>query len=118
MIYLAAPYSDPDQSVTDYRMIEVNRCFARMFREGKLVFSALSMTHQAAKLHDLPGDAETWARYNMAFLHNCTEMYVLCLPGWRESKGVRQEIIWAKSLGIPITFIDEFGHTVALDISL
>lgn len=109
MIYLAAPYSSDSQELVKDRMYCVNLAFANLSYKGKIVFSVLSMTHTAATKHGLPGDAVYWTKVNFQFLKNCSELYVLCLPGWAQSKGVQREIKWAKQFHIPITYIDTLG---------
>ena len=41
----------------------------------------------------------------LQMLNHARELWVLQLPGWRESRGVQIEIDRARSLGIPITMI-------------
>lgn len=113
MIYLAAPYSHPDAAVRDERAAAVNCVFARLSGEGRIVFSTLSMTHEAAKVYNMPKDADFWWEMNMEFFRRCDEMYVVCLEGWAKSSGVRMEIEWAKFMRYPITYVDEFGDIIS-----
>lgn len=107
MIYLAAPYSHPEISVRVDRVRRINSVFAKLCLRGNVVFSTLSMTHEAAIAHDLPADAAYWDKMNTAFLKNCSRMFVLCLPGWHKSLGVTEEIRLAKRLHIYVCYINE-----------
>ena len=47
-----------------------------------------------------------WQDYDLSFLqHWATELWVLCLDGWKDSVGVRKEIRVAESLGLPVKYI-------------
>jgi hypothetical protein len=56
--------------------------------------------------YNLPGDFEFWKNYNFKMLSAASDMWVLKLPGWEESKGVAGEIEFAASNSIPITYIE------------
>lgn len=42
----------------------------------------------------------------MSFLRHSSHLYVLTLPGWRESKGVKAEVLFALQKQIPIIGCD------------
>jgi hypothetical protein len=46
-------------------------------------------------------------------LSRCDDLAVLCLPGWRESVGVRAGIVFAQEIGIPVRFIECRKHAPA-----
>ena len=105
MIYLASPYTHPDPVVQEERFHAVCRHAAEMMRCGIRVFSPISHTHPIAA-HGLPGDWGFWKDYDRAFIEMCSEVLVLKLPGWEESKGVRAEIAIAEELGKPVRYVD------------
>ena len=104
--YLACPYSDPSPDVRERRYRQVNSVAAFLMRRGLFVFSPISHCHDMAKQNDLPTDFEYWRGFNEAFLSVCSDLCVLKLPGWKESEGVTWEIAFAKSIGIPVSYID------------
>jgi hypothetical protein len=112
LVYLASPYSHFDPAVQEARFQAVCRCAAEMMRGGDHVFSPIAHTHPIAA-HGLPGDWEFWQSYDRLMLSRCNELAVLCLPGWRESVGVRAEIDIAGRLGLPARFIPEPTQTLA-----
>jgi len=105
MIYLASPYTHPDPAVRDARFHAVCRCAAVMIGHGEMVFSPVAHSHPITAA-GLPTDWAFWERFDRVFLGMCSEVVVLTLDGWRESKGVRAEIEIARRMGKPVRFID------------
>ena len=65
-------------------------------------FSPIVYGHEMAKKHALPTDAGWWARFNMEMLRKCDGCYVLHLPGWDTSVGVKLELNVCRILRIPV----------------
>jgi len=103
--YLAAPYSHPDPRVREHRHDQATFVCAELIRRGEIIFSPITHCHFMAKGHRLPNDADYWLRYCLVFLRKSSKLYVLQLPGWKESKGVQAEIKFATSRNIPIEYI-------------
>lgn len=106
LVYLATPYSSPDAQVMHDRFMSVNLVAAKLMSQGTHIFSPISHTHPIALAGDLPRGWEFWRTYDEAIMGCCCKMIVLFLPGWQESKGIQEEMTLAKTLGIPIEFID------------
>ena len=105
MIYLASPYSHPDPAVREARFRAVCREAAEMIRSGTQVFSPVAHTHPIAA-YGLPMEWASWEKYDRMFLEMCSEVWVLMLDGWRESKGVQAEIGIARELGRPVLYVE------------
>lgn len=105
MIYLCSPYTHPDPAIRETRFRAACRQAAEMFRCGIPVFSPIAYSHAIAA-HDLPLDWDFWERFDRAFLEVCTEVCVLTLDGWRESRGVQAEIVLARQMGKPVSFVE------------
>jgi hypothetical protein len=117
LIYIASPYSHPDKSVEHQRFEMVRKFTAYMLHDRKLVFSPIVYAHEMAKVFDLPTDAAYWDAFNMSILRRSDALYLCCLDGWEESKGVQREISTARALYIPVveytaTFEQREGQTV------
>lgn len=58
-----------------------------------------------ALAYALPTDAEFWKDYNLTVLSAAAGVYVLMMDGWKESRGVKMELIWAIEQDKPIVEI-------------
>ncbi len=36
-------------------------------------------------------------------------VYVLCIPGWRDSQGIAMEVKWADDMGVPVFYASPLG---------
>lgn len=106
LIYLASPYSHPDPAVQVARFVAVSREAARMMADGMFIYSPIAHTHSVATHGDLPPGFDFWEKYDRFLLGLCSEMHVLMLDGWKESKGVQAEIQIAKELKLPIAYLE------------
>lgn len=107
-IYLACPYSHPDHTVRAKRAGMATYVAAHLIDSRLLVFSPL--THGHAICNFLAGDAfswEFWKAHCLSFLHKwADELYVLALPEWEQSVGVEAEISLARSMNLPVQFLE------------
>ena len=104
MIYLASPSSHPDPAVREARFQAACRQAAGMLRCDIPVFSPIAHTHPIAA-YGLATEWASWEKHDRVFLEICSEVWVLTLDGWRESKGVQAEIGIARELGRPVVLV-------------
>jgi nucleoside 2-deoxyribosyltransferase len=109
IIYLASPYSHPDQRVLQDRCNAAQKATAKLMREGHTVISPIAHSHGVADFltDNLRLDGDFWMEQDLPLLARCDEMTVLCLKGWENSKGVKREIEFASRRGIPTSFLEE-----------
>ena len=107
MIYVASPYSSPILDAQASRFRKVRRFTIHLFNQGLVPFSPIVYAHEMAAAGGLRTDAQSWLRFNSDILRRSEAMFVYCLPGWKESKGVMTEIKQAQAMFIPLTFFDE-----------
>jgi nucleoside 2-deoxyribosyltransferase len=105
VIYLASPYSHPEPCVREERFHAVCRKAAELIREGMIVFCPIAHSHPMTAF-GLPVDWDYWEAFDRIFLEHCSEVWVLMLDGWRESKGVAAEVGIARELGKPVVYVD------------
>lgn len=105
MIYLACPYTHPDPKVREQRFLQVNKTAAKLISLGYGVFSPISQCHPIAQEGELPTSWEYWKEYDEKILSICSELCILTLDGWRESKGIQGEVKIAREKGIFVTTI-------------
>lgn len=105
IIYLAVPYYHIDPDVRRSRYEHVNKVTAYLLRAGNIVFSPITYSHVLGEYHNLPDGHEFWMNLDVEFLRRSDILIVLCLNGWRESRGVTQEIKIATEMDIPIIYL-------------
>lgn len=104
-VYLASPYSDPRPSTRVRRMKRALAASAELTRSGLAVFAPIP-TGWAIEEKIGEQSHEFWLQWCMRFLRPASHLYVLTLPGWRSSAGVKQEVLFAASESIPIVGCD------------
>jgi len=105
-IYLASPYTHSDEKVMEDRYNAVVDAVAFLTNGKYHVYSPILHFHPVAVKHSLPRDAEFWRESNEIMLYPAGLMYVLAIPGWDESKGVRHEIMIARQLETSIRLMN------------
>lgn len=119
MIYLASPYTGRDsywpQSTEDIRFRQALHATAILTSRSRMVLSPIVLGHtidQAMKCSGLPRPGyDWWMAWSRELLESCDSIYVLCIDGWEDSRGVQQEIALAQELELPIVYIDiEANH--------
>ena len=104
MIYVASPYSHPNVSVRQKRYEDVTEFTMGLIKNKVAAFSPIMYLHYAAQQYQMPYDAEWWKEFNRRFIINADYIHVLMLDGWKESLGVKQEILLANELGINVSY--------------
>lgn len=112
-IYLAIPY-------TGLHMLSFN---VSAFLAGQLlatgeyeVFSPITHSAPMQYAYPLEGQDELWLPMDEGVIEVwADEVWVVCLPGWRNSEGVAREIEKAKLLGKPVRYIGRVQLTTYND---
>ena len=86
--YLAIPYTDPDESVRDFRASLSDIVCADLMNKGRIIFAPISSCHHIAKVYGLPKDWEFWKKIDEEFIRASKKLLVITLDGWEESTGV------------------------------
>lgn len=102
MIYLASPYTHRDPLVMDYRHEAALMFTSEQLQRGHTVFSPIVYGRQFEAV--LGHTFQDWKSFNDIMLSRATQVWVLKLDGWDESRGVMYEIGEAQRLGIDIYF--------------
>ena len=104
LMYLASPYSHPDQAVRELRFRQAAQAAAYLMSRGLMIFSPIAHTHPIAEF-GLPKGWDFWRPYDELFMDACRGIVVLMLDGWRESTGVRAEIQYMAKRGIAAEYL-------------
>lgn len=105
LIYLASPYSHPNQSTRELRFYMVCEFAARLANAGHLLFCPIAHTHPMER-YGLPSEWAFWRRFDQPFIDKCDELWVLMLPGWSRSTGVQYEIGQFLDAHKPIKYLE------------
>jgi hypothetical protein len=99
MIYLASPYTANVQ--VNFESTE--QFVAAALQNGHMIYSPIVHNHALALKYKLPKDYEFWQKHNRAMLAKASQLWVLTLDGYKTSRGVQAEIVFAKQCEIPVT---------------
>lgn len=105
ILYIASPYSHPDKHVEQWRYEMTQEEVARLHNGRDFFYSPIVYTHVMACRYKMKTTAEHWQNHNEAMLRKCDKLIVLMLEDWDKSVGVRAEIAFAESLGIPVEYL-------------
>lgn len=104
MIYLASPYSHADADVRERRFQAVASFVSHIMltTPNIVIYSPILHSHQLASLYGLPDDFYFWQTHSLHMLDLSSSMWVLALDGYRNSRGVQEETLYAAQKEIPI----------------
>lgn len=102
MIYLAQPYSHHEEAIRAWRYDRAVDTCAALAVMGAFVYSPIIHWHEAARRHQLPKDALFWWLHNKHMIDQAGKLYLLDIPGLRQSTGTRSEVVRASELNLPI----------------
>lgn len=118
LTYLACPYSHPSIDVRVARFQASARAAAFLIHRGFYVYSPITMTHPidiVMAVEDETMGSDYWVNFDKAFMDVCSEMIILTISGWRESRGIKREIDYFKASDKPIRLLGISGDTFALE---
>ena len=106
-IYVASPYTAKSASVRRKRLKASALYAAKAMRAGVPVYSPLAHGEMLAKFLEIGTDYAAWKMHCEAMINGCSQLHVLCIPGWKKSVGVNAEIEYAKSIGKEIVYVED-----------
>ena len=104
---MASPYSDLNPAIEEQRFLDVCRKAGEIINLGLLVYSPITHCHPIAKIYDLPKDYKYWKKVNHEFIMWADEVWILMLPGWDYSAGIKDELRFADSFLKPVRFLTD-----------
>ena len=103
--YCASPYSLA--SNRDEAMRAVSIFVGNLWTAEVNAFSPIAHSHPIALAADLTGDDhETWMRRHRPMFEAAHGLIVAGMRGWKQSRGVTEEIQWARELRKPRFLVD------------
>ncbi len=106
MIFVAAPYGNPDLMVVETRVFLIMEYCSKLLSEGKSCISAVVFGHPIVKLNgNVRVDWQGWKELCTTLIISSSQLHVLMLDGWENSIGVQEEIKIAQRLKIKVLYI-------------
>jgi len=118
IVYLACPYTNPSLEVRVQRFQASARAAAHLIQQGMFVYSPITMTHPIDLVMAAEGEtmgSDYWCDFDEAFMRVCSEMIILIIPGWQESRGIRREANFFNSTHKPVRYMVPTGHDYVLE---
>jgi hypothetical protein len=107
MIYLASPHTHATSGIRVDRYLAALDCLDWMLRRGYWVFSPIVHSHNLPSNTGEKISWEHWTEFDTETITRMDELWVLIMPGTKESKGVRAEIKIAEIQGKKIIAIQK-----------
>ena len=106
-VYLASPYSHQCPSVMHLRFISACRAAGKPMEQGLVVFAPICHSHPIAEeMRGRHTDHAFWMAQDLPILAHADRLVVLQLDGWVESRGIAEEITFARWNGIPVEYME------------
>lgn len=116
LVYVASPYSHHEESIRNQRYDEVTKVVAKLcdldvFTIPPITFNVPLAPYIASK----DTTWEYWKEYDKRLIDACDELWIVMIPGWQDSIGVRAESKYAMSKNMTIRLLSPeymFWYTV------
>jgi len=116
LVYIASPYSSEftesfeNLMHREERVDRVEEYIAKLYADGNnktvMFYSPILHCHEMAQHYSLPTGHEFWESMDHIMIDKSDRVEVLMMEGWKESKGVQDEIAYANLTGKPISYIN------------
>lgn len=99
IIFISSPYSSTNKELKEYRFKNLCEVCGLILNRGNFPLSPVVHGVPIAEHCDLPDDFDFWGDYCKKMIDISDRIYVLLTIGWDSSKGVKDEIDYAKKIG-------------------
>jgi len=106
MIYLASPYTHYQPQIRNSRFQAALRYTHLQMQMGNLIFSPIVYGHSFSTLDSNLIPFEAWTDFNDQMLLLASNIHILTLEGWKESRGISYEIGKALENSIPVSYVE------------
>lgn len=111
LIYLASPYAHIDPKVRWLRYRQVLYVTHKLLEHGLVVFSPIVHNYHIEEMYphwqnEENKGWEVWQKMDLTILARCSELRILTLSGWSESKGIAGEHQFAAENNIRTSFME------------
>ena len=103
MIYLASPYTGPDDVMEQRYALTCKAC-AGLVKKGFLIYSPIVHWHSIAVAHKLPRSHEFWRTLDYDMIRLSSGVIVLTIDGWQTSIGLSEDLSAANMYHKSVTY--------------
>ena len=118
LVYMASPYTHKSARVRHKRFVDVTKAGAKLKEAGFAVVLPITTSVPMVKYSGLKSTWEDWKDNDLEFLSCCDALVVLKLDGWKESIGVKAEMVFADQHLIPIFEVENTDEDINRVIEL
>lgn len=106
LIYIATVYTRWHDGPDD-AFVEACRVTADLLKQGVRAVSPIAHSHPIAIHGGIDEtDHDFWMRADRPLMEACSALLVVMMPGWRESRGIKEEIDQFTRAGKPVEFLE------------
>lgn len=106
IVFISSPYGHVNPVVVAQRIHHTKRYVAHLLNANVQAISPTVYGHSIVTEYAIPGDWAFWQNFCLAYLLKSKEMHILCLDGWKESIGVKGEVLACIEAGITVYFVE------------
>jgi hypothetical protein len=116
--YLMVPYNHPDEAIRQERMEAADWFAAILQEEGLSVFSPITQGARVAPNLEraLVSDHDFWMRQDIPILRQAGHAWLIPMPGWTDSKGVKRELEECAKSGIDVYFLQSRSNAYEINM--
>ena len=106
LAYIGSPYWHDDPRIREERYREIRALTADVMRAHSPVVvphSPIAYTHPMEVEEGLKTD---WIKIDFVYLLKCDVAFFVKMPGWNQSKGMKQEMAFCVKWNIPFCVVD------------
>jgi len=110
IIFVAGVFNTKDRAVMQNNIKLIAKVSLEFMEAGYCVLTPVLMGTKILDFYNVSTAFNgMWREVSFDYIDLCTEVHVICTPGWQDSKGVMEEIRYAESKNKPITYME---HTL------
>lgn len=105
VIYIGSPYTHAVAQVQEDRWKQISQIVAFLIEDGHWPYSPIAHGHSIATFGELEGHFDFWQDFDREMIRRTDEFWIACMEGWHDSKGLKAELEFAKSLAKQIRYV-------------
>ena len=104
VIFVAGVFNNYDKDIMRENIKRIAGYCAKLLDDDICCVSPVLFGVTILEYFNLPSTFSRWEKLSYDYIDMCTEMHVLCSPGWEKSRGVQSEIIYAEKTNKPVYY--------------